>query len=106
MKSTRVCGILYGMETQHDSSAPQLSRAQRAVLDQGLLSSGFSCILQMPTGSGKTWLAERAIADVLATGGRAIYLSPLRALAAELAERWQARFAGQSVGVFTGDVGG
>lgn len=41
--------------------------------------------------------------DVLATGKRAIYLSPLRALAAELATRWQDRFAESKVRVFTGD---
>jgi helicase len=77
---------------------------QAEVLDAGLLDTGFNCILQMPTGSGKTWLAEQAIARVLDRGQRAIYLAPLRALANELATAWQSRFKAP-VGVFTGDFG-
>src|SRR5215207_5261898 len=61
-----------------------LSPPQQEVIRGGLLSSGFSCVLQMPTGSGKTWLAERAIEETIVRGQRAIYLTPLRALAAEL----------------------
>ena len=79
------------------------SPAQQELLESSLLSSGFSCILQMPTGSGKTWLAEQAIATVLDRGRRAVYLTPLRALADELNARWQKRFTPQPVGVFTGD---
>ncbi len=45
-----------------------LTPPQAEVLAGCLLSSGFSCVLQMPTGSGKTWLAEQAIADVLSGG--------------------------------------
>lgn len=59
----------------------------------------------MPTGGGKTWLAEQAIASTLSVGSRAIYLTPLRALAAELTSKWQQQFAGFKVGVFTGDFG-
>jgi helicase len=81
-----------------------LTPPQAEVLASGLLDSGFNCILQMPTGSGKTWLAERAIESVLALGARAIYLSPLRALATELATRWRERISAP-VGVFTGDFG-
>ncbi len=82
-----------------------LSPPQAEVLSSGLLDSGFSCILQMPTSSGKTWLAEQAISTVLASGARAIYLTPLRALATELMTRWQSLFANAKVGVFTGDYG-
>jgi helicase len=82
-----------------------LSPPQEEVIRNGLLSSGFSCILQMPTGSGKTWLAERAIAEVLDDGGRAVYLTPLRALAEQLAARWRTRFGTSRVGIFTGDYG-
>lgn len=57
----------------------------------------------MPTGSGKTWLAEQAIATVLQQGARAIYLTPLRAIATELADRWKNRFDNSQIGVFTGD---
>ncbi len=82
-----------------------LLKSQEAVLSSGLLNSGFSCVLQMPTGSGKTWLAEQAIQDVLTRGSRAIYLTPLRAQAAELTGRWQRLYSNAKVGVFTGDFG-
>lgn len=80
-----------------------LNPSQQQVFDHGLLNSGFSCVLQMPTSSGKTWLAEQAIRETLEHGYRAIYLSPLRALAAELYERWSMQFADHRVAVFTGD---
>src|SRR6185369_4923293 len=83
----------------------ELNPAQREVADRGLLESGFNCVLQMPTGSGKTWLAEHTIGEVLARGARAIYLTPLRALAGELTARWQERFSPVAVGIFTGDFG-
>src|SRR4051794_27676204 len=83
----------------------RLTPPQAEVIQRGLLDSGFNCVLQMPTGSGKTWLAEQAIADTPAAGRRAVYLAPLRALAAELSARWSARFKDVSVGLFTGDVG-
>jgi helicase len=83
----------------------ELNPAQREIIDRGLLSTGFNCVLQMPTGSGKTWLAENAIRSVLENGRRAIYLTPLRALANELLQRWRATFRGFEVGVFTGEYG-
>ena len=58
-----------------------LNPAQQSVMDHGLLKSGFSVILQMPTGSGKTWLAKQALLDSLKRGLRGIYLAPLKALA-------------------------
>jgi len=82
-----------------------LNPAQQEVQARGLLESGFACVLQMPTGSGKTWLAEQAIGKVLQRGERAIYLTPLRALANELVQRWRTRFEGFEVGVFTGEYG-
>ena len=78
---------------------------QQEIVDHGLLTSGFSCVLQLPTGAGKTWLAEQAIASTLRQGGRAIYLTPLRALANELVARWQTVLSDHEVGVFTGEYG-
>jgi helicase len=82
-----------------------LNPAQQEVWDHGLLTSGFSCVLQMPTGSGKTWLSALAIKDSLRRGHRAVYLSPLRALAEELNTKWGESMPGTSVGIFTGDYG-
>ncbi len=76
---------------------------QAEVFDYGLLDSGFNCVLQMPTGSGKTWLAEQAIEKTLQQNLRAVYLSPLRSLATELSTRWQKKFPNYTVGIFTGD---
>lgn len=78
---------------------------QAEVVSRGLLDSGFSCVLQMPTGSGKTWLSELAIETTLQRGYRAIYLTPLRALATELLSRWRQRFPHSKVGIFTGEYG-
>jgi helicase len=80
-----------------------LNPAQQAVIDHGLLDTGFSCVLQMPTGSGKTWLAARAMEGAIGRGFRAVYLAPLRALAEELLVTWQQRFGREHVGIFTGD---
>lgn len=87
------------------ASTQNLNPAQRQVVNHGLLTSGFSCILQMPTGSGKTWLSRTAIEQVVQSGRRAIYLTPLRALAEELSSRWQTEFEPIPVGIFTGDYG-
>ena len=64
-----------------------LNPCQQEVVERGFLTSGFSTVLQMPTGAGKTWLAELAIENALRLGQRAIYLTPLRALANELIVR-------------------
>lgn len=82
-----------------------LTPPQQSVMEMGLLDTGFNCILQMATGSGKTWLAERAIEKTILSGFRAIYVCPTRALAAELYQRWIARLTEVPVGIFTGDFG-
>ena len=92
------------MQAPIDLDVPN-SAAQAEILASGLIHTGFNCILQMPTGSGKTWLAEQAIAAAIRNGARAIYLTPLRALASELVARWHTRFAPTKVGIFTGDYG-
>ncbi len=38
------------------------------------------CLVTVPTGSGKTWIAEQAIARIRKRGGNAWYASPLKAL--------------------------
>ncbi|WP_338598850.1 DEAD/DEAH box helicase [Desulfoferula mesophila] len=60
-------------------------------------------VVSAPTGSGKTWIAEQAIARTLAQGQRAWYASPLKALSnAKLAEFGQI-FGPENVGILTGD---
>lgn len=77
---------------------------QKEVVERGLLTTGLNCLLNMATGSGKTYLAEIAIQECLDRNLRAIYLTPLKALADEKYEAWKKQFAGTNVGLFTGDV--
>ena len=60
-------------------------------------------IVSAPTGSGKTWIAERAIAQKLAAGGRAWYASPLKALSNAKFLEFSRIFSEARVGLLTGD---
>ncbi|TGE37197.1 DEAD/DEAH box helicase [Desulfosporosinus fructosivorans] len=77
---------------------------QQDVIEQGLLEKETHCLLNMATGSGKTFLAEIAIEKCLQRGFRAVYLTPLKALADEKYTSWLQRFKGYTVGLFTGDI--
>ena len=82
----------------------RLTTVQQRVLAGGYLDA--SSVLQLPTGSGKTFLARHAIARVLERGRKAVYLSPIRALARELAASWSGAFGEHRVGIYTGEAGG
>jgi superfamily II RNA helicase len=60
-------------------------------------------IVSAPTGSGKTWIAERAIAQKLSDGGRAWYASPLKALSNAKFLEFSRVFGEAKVGLLTGD---
>ena len=60
-------------------------------------------IVSAPTGSGKTWIAEQAIAQKLAAGGRAWYASPLKALSNAKFLEFGRLFGEARVGLLTGD---
>jgi ATP-dependent RNA helicase HelY len=61
------------------------------------------CLVTAPTGSGKTWIAEQAIASVLSKGGKSWYASPLKALTNSKHAEFGARFGAGNVGILTGD---
>jgi ATP-dependent RNA helicase HelY len=61
------------------------------------------CLVSAPTGSGKTWIAEEAIARIRKKGGRAWYASPLKALTNAKYVEFSERFGSQEVGILTGD---
>ena len=63
----------------------------------------YDCLVTAPTGAGKTWIAEQAIARVLAAGGRAWYASPLKALTNAKYREFAAAFGAPAVGILTGD---
>ncbi|WGI17358.1 ATP-dependent DNA helicase [Methanonatronarchaeum sp. AMET-Sl] len=77
---------------------PQVDGVRSGVLD------GCNLVLAVPTASGKTLISELAILNSIFSGGRALYIVPLKALAYEKYELFKEyeRF-GFSVGVATGD---
>lgn len=76
---------------------------QQAVLEHGIIDLGFSSVLSLPTGAGKTTLAELGMERVLEIGERVAYLTPLKALAEEKITGWRDRWRTHKVGIFTGD---
>ncbi|MDQ7829424.1 MAG: DEAD/DEAH box helicase [Armatimonadota bacterium] len=60
-------------------------------------------LVSAPTGSGKTWIAERAIAELLEREGTAWYTTPLKALSNQKFLRFQALFGEDRVGLLTGE---
>jgi len=61
------------------------------------------CLVTVPTGAGKTWIAEKAIARILKKGGRSWYASPLKALSNTKYSEFSKIFGPENVGILTGD---
>lgn len=61
------------------------------------------CLVTVPTGSGKTWIAEQAIAATLENNGRAWYASPLKALSNSKYAEFSEIFGPDRLGILTGD---
>ncbi|MEA3417563.1 MAG: DEAD/DEAH box helicase [Thermodesulfobacteriota bacterium] len=61
------------------------------------------CLVTAPTGAGKTWIAEKAIAKIHANGGKSWYASPLKALSNSKYYEFSAIFGADNVGILTGD---
>ena len=61
------------------------------------------CLVTAPTGAGKTWIAEKAIARIHAGGGKAWYACPLKALSNAKYAEFSAIFGAKHVGILTGD---
>jgi len=94
----RVAAVLQGQGIQ--SLYPPQEAAWKA------LAKGRNTLVAIPTASGKSLLAYLAIAHRwLATGKKALYIVPLRALASEKFEELQAfKVLGLTVGIATGDL--
>ncbi|MDR2387073.1 MAG: DEAD/DEAH box helicase, partial [Deltaproteobacteria bacterium] len=60
-------------------------------------------IVSAPTGSGKTWIAKRAIERELALGRKSWYASPLKALSNSKFLEFGREFGADQVGLLTGD---
>jgi len=61
------------------------------------------CLVTAPTGSGKTWIAEQAIALALEKEQRAWYASPLKALSNSKYTEFADIYGAHRVGILTGD---
>jgi len=67
------------------------------------LDAGQSVLVAAPTGSGKTVVAEYAVAKALATGRRAFYTTPIKALSNQKYADLCRRYGTDAVGLLTGD---
>jgi len=67
------------------------------------LDAGQSVLVAAPTGSGKTVVAEYAVAVALAEGRRAFYTAPIKALSNQKFRDLRAIHGAERVGLLTGD---
>ena len=67
------------------------------------LDEGASVLVAAPTGSGKTVVAEHAVARALAEGGKAFYTTPIKALSNQKFADLARRHGPHNVGLLTGD---
>ncbi len=67
------------------------------------LDAGGSVLVAAPTGSGKTLVAEYAVARALDAGRRAFYTTPLKALSNQKFADFARRYGAARVGLLTGD---
>ncbi|MGK2958365.1 MAG: DEAD/DEAH box helicase [Acidimicrobiales bacterium] len=74
---------------------------QRRAIDE--LDRGHSVLVAAPTGSGKTVVAEHAVAEALARGEKAFYTTPIKALSNQKYHDFVARYGTDRVGLLTGD---
>ncbi|MFO7971364.1 MAG: DEAD/DEAH box helicase [Desulfobacterales bacterium] len=61
------------------------------------------CLVTVPTGAGKTWIAQQAMARIHRKGGRSWYASPLKALSNTKYGEFLQDFGAENVGILTGD---
>ena len=61
------------------------------------------CLVTAPTGAGKTWIAQQAIARIYRKGGKSWYASPLKALSNTKYNEFSEIFGEENVGILTGD---
>ncbi len=86
-----------------DSGFDELYPPQADAIRQGIL-DGKNMVAAIPTASGKTLLAEFAMLKSVLSGGKALYIVPLRALASEKFDRFsEFKKLGIKVGISTGD---
>ena len=79
----------------------ELDRFQREAI--AAVDRDESVLVAAPTGSGKTVVAEHAVARAVAAGGKAFYTTPIKALSNQKFHDLVARHGREAVGLLTGD---
>jgi ATP-dependent RNA helicase HelY len=79
----------------------ELDRFQKEAI--AAIDRGESVLVAAPTGSGKTVIAEHAVARAVASGGKAFYTTPIKALSNQKFHDLVARHGREAVGLLTGD---
>jgi len=108
MQTADLLGLPPGfIEYLDEEGIEELYPPQAAAVEAGIL-EGENVVASVPTSSGKTLIAQLAMLSAIErggeTGGRALYIVPLRALASEKKAEFEAFEAfGVSVGVSTGN---
>ncbi|NIA10576.1 MAG: ATP-dependent DNA helicase, partial [Nitrospiraceae bacterium] len=91
------------IEYYNETGITELYPPQAEAVTKGLL-DGKNILAAIPTASGKTLLAELAMLTAIKSGGKALYIVPLRALASEKYERFtEFKDIGIKTGISTGD---
>ena len=80
----------------------ELDRFQREAFEA--LEEGASVLVSAPTGSGKTAVADYAVALALDAGTKAFYTTPLKALSNQKLSELQSAYGEERVGLLTGDT--
>lgn len=68
------------------------------------IDDGCNVLVSAPTGSGKTAVADYAVANALAASVKAFYTTPLKALSNQKMHELQAAYGEEKVGLLTGDT--
>lgn len=76
-------------------------RFQREAFD--IIADGESVLVTAPTSAGKTLVAEAAVAATVATGKRAFYTTPIKALSNQKYADFSAQYGADNTGLLTGD---
>jgi len=90
------------LRAEFEASLPfPLDEFQARAMDA--VDRGESVLVAAPTGSGKTVVAEYAVAAVLAAGNKAFYTTPIKALSNQKFQDLRAEHGAGRVGLLTGD---
>lgn len=101
LRATFIASLFRRRRSEINLWPSQLTAAKRA------LNTGESVVLSLPTGAGKTRIAELCVLACLAEGRRVVFVTPLRALSAQTEATLQRTFTpiGKTVTSLYGAIG-